>query len=161
MMFDWGDIDKFFISFFIILPIVTLIHELGHYFFAKLFGGSLDMQIGIGKKLFKVGRLQVNRVYFYDAWCHFTDLRWSNKVTRTLVYGGGVIFNLASILIVNAFILRRDIEPTLYTYQFAYFSFYYIFFSLYPIYYSNGHPSDGRAIYDTWKKGSPESDPLN
>jgi hypothetical protein len=119
------------------------------------------MQIGTGKKLFKVGRLQVNRVYFYDAWCQFTDLRWSNKVTRTLVYGGGAIFNLASILIVNAFILRRDIEPTLYTYQFAYFSFYYIFFSLYPIYYSNGHPSDGRAIYDTWKKGSPESDPLN
>jgi len=29
------------------------------------------MEIGTGKKLFKVGRLQFNRVYFYDAWCQF------------------------------------------------------------------------------------------
>ena len=66
-MFDWTDLDKFIISFFIILPIVTIIHQFGHFFFAKLFGGSLDMEIGTGKKLFKVGRLQFNRVYFYDA----------------------------------------------------------------------------------------------
>ncbi|TCI22168.1 hypothetical protein EVJ33_11805 [Exiguobacterium sp. SL-10] len=160
-MFDWTDIDKFIISFFIILPIVTIIHQFGHFFFAKLFGGSLDMEIGTGKKLFKVGRLQFNRVYFYDAWCQFSDLKYSNRLTRSIVYAGGSLFNLASILIVNGFILTREIEPTIYTYQFAYFSFYYIFFSLYPIYYSNGHPSDGRAIFDTWKKGKPDSDPLN
>ncbi|EPE63249.1 putative membrane ywmF domain protein [Exiguobacterium sp. S17] len=38
-MFDWTDLDKFIISFFIILPIVTIIHQFGHFFFAKIFGG--------------------------------------------------------------------------------------------------------------------------
>lgn len=160
-MFSWGDLDKFVVSFFVILPIVTLIHQFGHFFFAKLFGGTLDMEIGTGKKLFRIGKLQFNRVYFYDAWCQFSDLKYSNKFTRTLVYGGGSFFNLASILIVNGLIRADLLEASILTYQFAYFSFYYVFFSMYPIYYSNGHPSDGRAIYDTWRQGRPESDPLN
>ena len=39
-MLGFADIIKFLISFFVILPIVTLIHLSGHVFFVMLFGGS-------------------------------------------------------------------------------------------------------------------------
>ena len=45
-MFGFNDIWKFFFSFFLLLPIVTLIHEMGHYFFARLFGGNMEINIG-------------------------------------------------------------------------------------------------------------------
>ena len=42
------------------------IHELGHAFFVKLFGGIiLKMEIGIGEPLFNIGKIQVNKFFYY------------------------------------------------------------------------------------------------
>ena len=52
-MFGLSDITKFLFSFFLILPVVTLIHLGGHLFFVTLFGGTeKKIKIGCGEKVF-------------------------------------------------------------------------------------------------------------
>lgn len=158
-MFGFNDIWKFFFSFFLLLPIVTLIHEMGHYFFARLFGGNMEINIGSGKSLLRVGPIRLNRIYFWDGWCQYEALRHENKFTNIMVYAGGALFNLASILIVNGLIYAGVFETSIFTYQFAYFSFYFIFFSLFPIDHPNGYPSDGKAIVNVFRYGKSKYNP--
>jgi hypothetical protein len=63
-MFGFNDLWKFFLSFFLILPLVTILHQLGHMFFARLFGGKVNMHIGSGKLLTKIGPLHYNAFIF-------------------------------------------------------------------------------------------------
>lgn len=46
----------------VILPLVTLIHELGHAFFAKIFGRKVTkISLGLfGKKIFSIGVFEMN-----------------------------------------------------------------------------------------------------
>jgi membrane-associated protease RseP (regulator of RpoE activity) len=145
-MFGFNDLWKFFISFFLVLPTVTILHELGHFFFAKLFGGKVIVHIGTGNVLFKIGSLRIRKLYFYDGWCEYiTVSNRTGKIEKALVYLGGSLFNIASILILNGLIMKGMLEPNILIYQFTYFSFYYVFFSLFPINHLNGCPSDGMA----------------
>jgi membrane-associated protease RseP (regulator of RpoE activity) len=145
-MFGFNDLWKFFISFFLVLPTVTILHELGHFFFAKLFGGKVIVHIGTGNVLFKIGSLRIRKLYFYDGWCEYiTVSNRTGKIEKALVYLGGSLFNIASILILNGLIMKGMLEPNILLYQFTYFSFYYVFFSLFPINHLNGCPSDGMA----------------
>jgi hypothetical protein len=61
--------------------------------------------------------------------------------------------NLFSILITNGLVVYSTVEPSLFSYQFVYFSVYYIAFSLLPIKFSETTSSDGRAIYDALRYG--------
>ncbi len=158
-MFGFNDLWKFFFSFFLILPVVTLIHEMGHYFFTRIFGGRMEINIGTGKPLMKVGPFRLNRIYFWDGWCEYESLRVENRLTNILVYAGGSIFNLMGILLVNALIYAGVFEASIFTYQFAYFSFYFVFFSLFPIDHPNGYPSDGKAILNVLREGESERNP--
>jgi hypothetical protein len=145
-MFGFNDLWKFFISFFLVLPTVTILHELGHFFFAKLFGGKVIVHIGTGNVLFKIGSIRIRKLYFYDGWCEYiTVSNRTGKIEKALVYLGGSLFNIASILILNGLIMKGMLEPNILLYQFTYFSFYYVFFSLFPINHLNGCPSDGMA----------------
>jgi len=151
-MFGFNDFPLFFLSFFLVLPLVTIIHQLGHMFFAKLFGGRVNMHIGTGKVLAKMGPLHIRRLYFYDGWCEYIAL--SKKDSRwqlILIYLGGSIFNIGGILLLNGLILVREIEPTIFTYQFVYFSFYFVFFSLFPVWHGE-HPNDGMAVWNIIRK---------
>lgn len=65
-MFGLNDIPKFFLAFFLVLPIISLIHEAGHVFFAWLMGGkNIKVTIGSGKVLFQIGMLEVRKYYFW------------------------------------------------------------------------------------------------
>ncbi len=97
LLFGFNDMIKFFVSFLIILPMVSVIHVSGHSFMAMLFGGKASLDIGMGKRLLKVGPIQVRRIYFIDSFCKFGELRIDNRLTSALVYSGGCLFNLASI----------------------------------------------------------------
>ncbi|MGD6775152.1 MULTISPECIES: site-2 protease family protein [Bacillaceae] len=145
-LFGINDLWKFFLSFFLVLPIVTIIHELGHYFFAKLFGGKVIVHIGTGNVLFKFGSIRIRKLYFYDGWCEYISIsKKASKLDKILVYLGGSIFNILSIFLLNTLILNEVLEPSIFFYQFTYFSFYFLFFSLFPINHLNGCPSDGMA----------------
>ncbi|AFZ92476.1 hypothetical protein B938_17370 [Bacillus velezensis AS43.3] len=128
-MFGFNDMIKFFVSFLIILPMVSVIHVAGHSFMAMLFGGKASLDIGMGKRLLKVGPIRVRRIYFIDSFCKFGELRIDNRLTSALVYSGGCLFNLASIFLINLLIIKDVLEPNLFFYQFVYFSTYYVFFA--------------------------------
>ncbi|KUP04503.1 membrane protein [Bacillus coahuilensis m2-6] len=152
-MFTLQDMGGFFLSVFILLPIVSVIHQLGHVIFAWLFGGNAKFIVGRGKRLVKIGEIEVNRVYFLDAFCEYKNLKWDNRWTHSIVYLGGVTFNVVPVFILNTFIHKGIVPPSAIFEQFGYFSIYFAFFALIPIYYGKGHPSDGRALYEIWKHG--------
>lgn len=162
-MFGFEDMWKFFLSFFLILPLVTIIHQVGHLFFAKLLGCHVDLHIGTGKMLCKIGCFNIRRFYFLDGWCEYKSLNQEDngKVKRVLIYLGGSIFNVTAIILVNGLILQDILKPNILLYQFVYFSVYYVFFSLFPVQFVNGCPSDGKAVVDIIFNKPIEKDPIN
>lgn len=146
IIFGIPDIIKFLFSFFLIMPIVTLIHLSGHIFFVTIFGGSeKKILIGCGNKLFTFWIIEVRKYYFWNGACEFKGLKHDNRLTNMLIYLGGSIFNLVSMLFIYSLVYQNILESSVIWYQFIYFSFYIIFFSLFPMYFSDGSPSDGKA----------------
>jgi len=159
-MFTLNDIPMFLVNFFIILPIVTLVHEAGHVLIASLFGGKVKFCIGTGRTLFQIGPLEVRRKYFMEGWCQYEELTYNKTWAHVAIYLGGSLFNLIVILIINYFITSNMIPVTLFFYQFTYFSIYFIFFSLMPFRNDDGRPSDGMAVFDVLRYGK-SADPID
>ncbi len=160
-MFGFEDMWKFFFSLFLVLPLVTIIHQSGHLFFAKLLGCSVNIHIGTGKPLCKIGSFYIRKFYFFDGWCEYKALhqKKNSKMKKVLIFLGGSIFNLTTIILVNSLILQEFLNPNIYFYQFVYFSVYYVFFSLFPTEYVNGCPSDGKAVLNIIFNKPLEKDP--
>lgn len=148
-MFGLQDIPKFFLAFFIVLPIISLLHELGHIFFAWLMGGKkIRVIIGTGKPLFSLGALEVRKYYFWYGLCTFENLKRSQKWANILIFSGGALFNLLGTFLVILLVQNEILEEGILTYQFTYFSLYYIFFAVLPMPYPDGNYSDGKIILD-------------
>jgi hypothetical protein len=146
-MFGLDDFLVFFRAFFIVFPIVTLIHVFGHYLFARISGcHDVSIIIGCGKKLFTFRKVEVRKFYFWHGGCELSHINVNNKFRHLLIYFGGALFNILGILIVHMFIKLDLIEASNITYQFIYFSIYTVFFALIPMDYPDGSPSDGKAI---------------
>ncbi|MFQ3542863.1 hypothetical protein Q7A53_02175 [Halobacillus rhizosphaerae] len=152
-MFTLSDIPMFFINFFIILPIVTLVHEAGHVCVARLFGGKVKFCIGTGETLFHIGPLEIKRKYFMEGWCQYEALTYNKTWAHVAIYLAGSGFNLLVILILNSLMSANILPVTLFFYQYAYFSIYFIFFSLFPYRNGEGKPSDGMAVFDVIRYG--------
>ncbi|MFE8701413.1 hypothetical protein ACFYKX_12480 [Cytobacillus sp. FJAT-54145] len=151
-MFGVNDFLKFITAFFIIFPVVTFIHLFGHIFFVLLFRGKgIKIIIGSGKKLFSVGVVEVRRFYFSSGGCEYSYLEVDTKVSNSLVFLGGSLFNILSILIINKLVGMGVLSSSIMWYQFAYFSFYFVFFALFPMDFPDGYPSDGKIVYRIWK----------
>lgn len=159
-MFTFSDIPMFFVNFFLILPLVTLIHESGHVLTARLFGGKIKFCIGTGKTLFNIGPLEVKKRYFMEGWCQYDSLTYNKTWAHIFIYLAGSGFNLIVILILNYLITTEYLPATLFFYQYAYFSIYFIFFSLIPYRNDDGKPSDGMAVYDVLRYGKAK-DPID
>ncbi|PEW08859.1 hypothetical protein CN367_02540 [Priestia megaterium] len=152
-MFGWSDMPKLLFSFLIVIPLVSVIHQLGHSLMAIILGGRVDFTIGQGKTIFKWEKIKIKSIYFLHSFCIYEKLKYDNRFTHACVYAGGTIANLASILLVYGLIMLGVLSKNLFSYQFVYFSIYYIVFSLLPFEYSETSLSDGRAIYDALRYG--------
>ncbi len=152
-MFTFEDMGTFIWAFFVTLPLTLLIHTGGHAFFALLFGGKASLTIGRGSKLLKIKNIEIRKFYFVDSACYYDKLRKDRRWKHALIYAGGPLFNISSILMVNGLIHAGVLNTHLFFYQFVYFSLYLLFFSLIPIDYGENNPSDGKAIYDVLKHG--------
>jgi hypothetical protein len=118
---------------------VTILHEFGHFFFAKLFGGRVIVHIGTGNVLFKIGSIRIRKLYFYDGWCEYVSVsRGARKVEKVLVYLGGSLFNIISILVLNGLIMKE-----------------------FPINHLNGCPSDGMAALNVLTNKKFDKNPPN
>lgn len=148
-MFGVNDIPKFFLAFFLVLPLISFLHEFGHVFFAWLMGGkNIKVVIGTGDILFRKGMLEVRKYYFWYGLCTFDNLKRNERLSNILIFSGGALFNAISVVAVISLIENNLLEPSMLTYQFTYFSLYYIFFALLPMPYPGGNYSDGKVIFD-------------
>lgn len=148
-MFGVSDIPKFFLAFFLVLPVISLLHESGHIFFAWLMGAkNIKVVVGSGKVLARLGILEIRRYYFWYGFCTFESLKRNNRLSYMLIYSGGALFNGLSVVGVIYLIENKLVEPGMLTYQFTYFSLYYIFFALLPMPYPGGSYSDGKILLD-------------
>ncbi|PPA70690.1 hypothetical protein [Jeotgalibacillus proteolyticus] len=152
-MFQTDDLWTFLWSFLIVFPTVSFVHQLGHSFFAVLFGGNASFSLGRGRKLFCIGPISVHRIYFLDSFCKYSPLKWNNRFTHTVVHLGGVIFNVGSILLINSLITVDLLDPHVFFYQYAYFSVYFAAFSLLPVSFGDNRYSDGMAVYRILRYG--------
>lgn len=148
-MFGFNDIPKFILAFFIIMPLISVLHEAGHVFFAWLMGGkNIKVTVGSGKILFRWGPLEVRKYYFWYGLCTFENIKRKEKFANILIFFGGSLFNLIATIAVMVLVNEGYLEAGLVTYQFTYFSLYYIFFALFPMPYPDGNYSDGKIILD-------------
>lgn len=148
-MFGIDDIPKFFLAFFLVLPIISFVHEAGHVFFAWLMGGkNIKVTIGSGKVLFRAGMLEVRKYYFWYGLCTFDNLKRNKRFANILIFSGGALFNAIAAGAVIYLVEHKVLEAGIFTYQFTYFSLYYIFFALLPMPYPDGNDSDGKVILD-------------
>lgn len=85
------------------MPLIFLIHELGHAFFVKIFGGQVTkITLGLlGKRILSVGIFQVNLWYFLGGKAEHRNLKIGNKFARGIILIGGLIFNIVSIILIN------------------------------------------------------------
>lgn len=148
-MFGFSDIPKFILAFFLVMPLISILHEFGHVFFAWMFGGkNIKVSIGTGKPIFKMGMLEIRKYYFWYGLCTFENLRRNHRFGNILIFGGGTLFNSLGIVGVLLLVKYELLETGMFTYQFTYFSMYYIFFALLPMPYPDGNYSDGKIILD-------------
>lgn len=148
-MFGLNDLPKFFLAFFLVLPVISFVHEAGHVFFAWLMGGrNIKVSVGSGDVLFRAGMLEVRKYYFWYGLCTFDNLKRNERFANILIFSGGALFNAIAALVVVYLVEQDVLEPGILTYQFTYFSLYYIFFALLPMPYPDGNDSDGKVIFD-------------
>lgn len=153
-MFGLLDILYLIMSIFVIFPIVSLIHEIGHLFFAYLFKAkNQTLDIGCGDTLFEIGRIRIRKYYFFYSWCQFERLENNSKLNYILVYAGPMIFNILAAVIVNAFIYYGYIESQKFWSLFVYYSFYFVMFDAIPMRYPDGQPSNGLVVLEMLKDG--------
>jgi hypothetical protein len=151
-MFDLKDIPKLFLAFFIILPIISIIHETGHVFFARLLGArNIQIVIGSGKIIARKWIFEIRKYYFWYGFCYFDNIDESQKLRNIIIYLGGTIFNTLAALFMVYLVSYNWVEPGIFTYQFIYFSLYYVFFALFPMKYPDGNFSDGKILLELLK----------
>ncbi|APG59327.1 M50 family metallopeptidase [Christiangramia salexigens] len=151
-MFGLSDVPKFILAFFIVLPVISILHEFGHVFFAWIMGGkNIKVSIGSGKSIFKIGMLDIRQYYFWYGLCTFENLPKRERFGNILIFSGGVLFNIIGIAAIGLLIQHDVLEANIFTYQFTYFSWYYIFFAILPMPYPDGNYSDGKIVWDLIK----------
>jgi hypothetical protein len=151
-MFGIADIPKFFLAFFLVLPLISILHEGGHVFFAWLLGAKkIQVTIGTGKPVLKWGMIEIRKYYFWYGLCTYENLRINRRWSNVVIFGGGSFFNVIGVLTVMILVEQETIGTNMFTYQFTYFSFYFIFFALLPMTYPGGNYSDGKIILNLLK----------
>lgn len=152
-MISLEDIPKLFCAFFVILPLVSLFHELGHVVIAKLLGAKkVKIIVGSGRVLLNTRYFEIRKYYFYYGYCYYENIGDQSRWRNLFIYSGGILGNLISSYILILIVSQEVFEPTIITHQFLYFSLYYVFFAILPMSYPDGNYSDGKIIYHLLKR---------
>lgn len=91
-------INSVIITLFI-FPFLALIHEFGHAFFLKMFGGKIiELSIGNGDVIWKKNIFAIKKAYFVGGRIVPENIEILSKSQRTAFLLGGVFFNFLSAL---------------------------------------------------------------
>lgn len=95
---------NFVIIALFIFPFIALIHESGHAFFVKLFGGEIsEFAIGNGEILWKKNAFAIKQAYFVGGRVVPKNIEKLSKTQKALIFLGGVIFNFLSAFVFDLF----------------------------------------------------------
>lgn len=142
------DILGYSIGLIVYSPLNILIHECGHAFFVKFFGGNIrSIQIGTGESKFSWGKIVVNKYFFLFGLADFDQktLKVNNKFSIFFIFFGGVLFNIIVLIAVILIFNKYDPGHFLKGYYIG-FTTTLILSALFPMTYPNGFDSDGKHI---------------
>lgn len=93
---------NFMIIGLFIFPFIALIHEIGHAFFLKIFGGKItEFSIGNGSVLWKKNNFNIRNAYFASGRVVPNSIETMNTFQKSFFFLGGVIFNVISALLLH------------------------------------------------------------
>lgn len=144
------------VALFLFQPPNVLIHEYGHAFFVKIFGGRVtNIEVGIGEPLFRVGHVQVNKQFFIFGMCRYegTPEISKSRLKLSFIAVGDVLFNAVTITLLILIKVYTDHNHFLNGYYFGVTGM-LILSALFPMTYSTGLYSDGKWLVTIWKKDS-------
>ena len=146
-----NDLTNFLINLFIIIPITTIIHEIGHTVAVLFFGARLTlMTFGKGKRLLKIGIVEIRLLYFIGGSFHYKNLTNYRVYKKVLIMLSGPLLNLITGMMFFCLILLRGSNTVLN--NLVFFSFVSFIVNLIPFSYS-GTNTDGKQILDLLKSG--------
>ncbi|MDG5473548.1 site-2 protease family protein [Jeotgalibacillus sp. ET6] len=139
---------NFVIITLFIFPFIAFIHESGHAFFIKVFGGKIsEFAIGIGDVLWQKNMFVINKAYFAGGRVVTATEDLFSKSQKVFILLGGVIFNLISALALDLytgydfFVFRNYLD------SFIFVSYLNVFINLIPFTTINGK-SDGKKLVE-------------
>lgn len=142
------DILGYTIGLIVFSPLNIMIHECGHAFFVKFFGGSIrNIYIGTGEPKFSWGKIVVNKYFYLFGLADFDQetLKVNNKFSNFLIAFGGALFNTIVLVAVILIFNQYDAGHFLKGYYIG-FTVTLIVSALIPMTYPNGYDSDGKHI---------------
>jgi len=146
-----GDVQMGFIINFVIIalfifPFVALIHESGHAFFLKIFGGEIsEFAIGNGDVLWKMNTFTIKKAYFVGGRVVAKNDEKFSKTHRIFFLLGGIIFNFLSALVLDLFTGYEFWVFRNYLDSFIFVSYINVFINLIPLTTIIG-TSDGKQL---------------
>ncbi len=97
------EISGYAIGLLIFCPFNSIIHELGHVFFVKLFGGKItSIEIGYGNVWFRFWKWKIRQYFFMYGSMTFKEdsLTINNRAARLLIDAGGILANIGMLILV-------------------------------------------------------------
>lgn len=146
---------SFFVNFIVIglfiFPFIAFIHETGHAFFLKLFGGKInEFSIGNGKVLWKKNNFNIRNAYFAGGRVVPDNIELMDTPKKSFFFLGGVIFNLISALMLDITIGYEFGVFRHYLDSFIFVSYLNVFINLVPLTTIFGD-TDGKKLIELYK----------
>lgn len=143
---------NFIVITLLIFPFIALIHESGHAFFLKLFGGKVkEFSIGNGDVLWRKNVFHIKKVYFAGGRVAAENFGIFSRNQRVAFLFGGVLFNFLSALALHLmtgyefFVFRNYLD------SFIFVSYLNVVVNLIPLNTVVGE-TDGKQIVNLYSK---------
>lgn len=126
-----------------------IIHELGHGFFIRIFGGKIDLiGFGSGPVLIKFKKFVIGKKLILTGRIEWNIEKTLSVHQRFLISFGGIFFNIVTATIVWIFV---DVRFADFYRGFIIYSYLIAIASLIPLTYSDGVKSDGLKLFELIK----------
>ncbi|WP_107840093.1 site-2 protease family protein [Metasolibacillus meyeri] len=126
------------------IPLIVIIHELGHAAFIILFGREVtEISLGVGEVIFRIKKFVIKKNSWWLGYCAWENIDSLATYKKLLIYLGGIIFNLSTATIIWIF---GDVQYADWYRAFIFSSYVMALINIIPFKFpSSGLESDGLA----------------
>ena len=127
-----------------------ILHELGHAFFVKIFGGKiLSIGFGTGEHLIQIKKFFIKKNSWLSGRIFWSSKKVMNNIKQFFIDIGGPLINILSATLIWIF---GDAEYADWYRGYIIYSYLIGIFSLIPLTYNDGVASDGLKLLNLIKK---------